>query len=44
MQSGYIATSSMSFTIDDVSAAPGGAALTYDPSANVAASAFIKHP
>jgi subtilisin family serine protease len=44
LQSGSIATSSMTFTLNDVSPAPGGAALTYDPSANVATSVFIKHP
>ena len=44
LQSGYIATSSMSFTLDNVSAAPGGATLTYDPTANVANSVIIKHP
>jgi subtilisin len=44
VQSGFVATSSMTFSIDNVSAARGTAVLTYDPSANVATSVFIKHP
>jgi subtilisin family serine protease len=44
MRSGYVATSSMSFTIVDVSAAPGGSALTYDSAANAVTSVSIKHP
>jgi hypothetical protein len=44
LQSGFIATSSMSFSVTDVAPAPGGAALTYDPAANAATSLSIKHP
>ena len=44
LQSGFIATSSMSFSVTDVAPSPGGAALTYEPAANAAMSLSIKHP